>query len=140
MQTKWKYSRGLMCFFNPNLQYFYLIFFALFSNVFFLTFWRFLNDLKYIPKYFTQPLVLTIIIYQAIFITQLRLVFELYLPSIYWNCALWFSNYNQVLSLFSPIKPGYTQEINIFIREYSNLKHSKKCTGLQVRAFKNYKK
>lgn len=35
MQTKWKYSRGLMCFFNPNLQYFYLIFFALFSNVFF---------------------------------------------------------------------------------------------------------
>ena len=40
-----------------------------------------------IPKY-CQALLVTIIIYQAIFISQLHLALELYPYELYWECAL----------------------------------------------------
>ena len=50
--------------------------------------------------------------------------------------------WHQMLSLFFTLNFAYVLEINIFGRDYSNLRHLKKkrVMGLQVRAFKNYNK
>ena len=123
--------------FNFNFTTFSLIFFPLFSKVF-----------TNIVKIYKLPK-----IYNKIPMPQMHQAFKLYPSYLYWICtlktllALNFKKtrvglflktqcqkspflLHQILSLFSTINFAYIKGINIFERDYSNLRYLKKRNGI----------